>query len=221
MEIEDETLGFLNQIPRQMINHLKARGGALDFADTKTLLAERDAEWDVSEKTPKYFNGVEQAIMSLTQAGINSDLNEQRDMARYYFKSSGEFNAAVWEWENKPTVNKTWTNIKTFISTEYACKNKQKKLTTKQFRANVMEEQAEAMEELIATLTKNYTQQIEMLIKNTTEAMKGTMQLIKKKCQNFQSSQMIPEKQRKRNAMRNIGNMTRHQYVIMAIKNIH
>jgi hypothetical protein len=42
-----------------------------------------------------------------------------------------------------------------------------------------MEEQAGATEELIATLTKNHTQQIEMLIKNTTKAMKGMMQLIK------------------------------------------
>ena len=52
MEIEDKTLGFLNQTPRprQMIDHLKARGGALDFADTKTLLTERDAEWDISKK---------------------------------------------------------------------------------------------------------------------------------------------------------------------------
>ncbi len=58
--------------------------------------------------------------------------------------------------ENKPTPNKTLTNIKTFIS-EYALKNKQNKITAKQFRANVMEEQAEATEELIATLTKNHT----------------------------------------------------------------
>jgi hypothetical protein len=179
MEIKGETLGFLNQMPRQMINHLTARGGALDFADTKTLLAERDAEWDISENPQTYFNRVEQAIKSLTQAGINLDLNEQRDIALFYFKSSGEFNAVVCKWENQPTVNKTWSNIKTFISTEYARENEQNKLTTKQFRANVMEEQAEATEELIATLTKNHTQQIEMLIKNTTEAMKEMIQLIK------------------------------------------
>jgi hypothetical protein len=34
LEIDDETLGFLNQMPKQMIDHLKIRGGALDFADT-------------------------------------------------------------------------------------------------------------------------------------------------------------------------------------------
>jgi hypothetical protein len=44
LEIEDETLGFLNQTPRQMIEHLRNRGGVLDFANTKTLLSERDTE---------------------------------------------------------------------------------------------------------------------------------------------------------------------------------
>ncbi len=43
-----------------------------------------------------------------------------------------------------------------------------------------MEEQVEATEELITTLTKNYTWQIDMLIKNTKEAIKEMMQLIKK-----------------------------------------
>jgi hypothetical protein len=62
LEIEDETIGFLNQTPRMMINHLKVRGGSLDFADTKTLLTERDAEWDVSEVPQIYFNPVEKAM---------------------------------------------------------------------------------------------------------------------------------------------------------------
>ena len=62
LEIEDERLRFLNQTPRLMINHLKARGGSLDFADTKTLLTERDAEWDVSEVPQIYFNPVEKAM---------------------------------------------------------------------------------------------------------------------------------------------------------------
>jgi hypothetical protein len=44
LEIEDDTLGFLNQTPRSIINHLRSQDGALDFVDTKTLLAERDAE---------------------------------------------------------------------------------------------------------------------------------------------------------------------------------
>jgi hypothetical protein len=106
-------------------------------------------------------------------------MNKRRDMALYYFKASGEFDAAVREWENKAAADKTWVNIKTFIATEYAREKKQNKLTAKQFKANLIEEQAKAMEELIATLTENHTCQMEALIKSTTDAMKEMMQLIK------------------------------------------
>jgi hypothetical protein len=132
-----------------MIGHLRNRGGALDFADTRTLLVERDTEWNVNKVPQLYFNRVEKAMRGLTRAGINSDLNERRDMALFYLKATGEFDAAVREWEAKPEADKTWTNIKSFISTEYAKENKQNKLTANQFKANAMEEQAEATEELI------------------------------------------------------------------------
>ncbi len=52
IKIEHETLGFLNQTPRQMLDHLVVQGGTLDFVDTKELLAVRDGEWNVSENTP-------------------------------------------------------------------------------------------------------------------------------------------------------------------------
>jgi hypothetical protein len=58
------------------------------------------------------------------------------------------------------------------------CQRKQTKHTTKNFKANMIEEQAEAMEELIAALTEKHTQQMETLIKSTTEAMKPMLSLI-------------------------------------------
>jgi hypothetical protein len=169
LKIEDETLGFLNQTPRQMLDHLHNRGGALDFADTKTLLAERDAEWNVSEVPQLYFNRVEKAMRGLTRAGINSDLNECRDMALFYLKATGVA---------KPAADKTWANIKSFISTECAKENKQKKLTAHQFKANAIEQQAEAMEDIIHALTEKHTEQMENLIKSLTEAMKKMMELM-------------------------------------------
>ncbi len=155
-----------------MLDHLCNRGGTLDFADTKTLLVERDQEWDASEVPTLYFNQVEKAKKQLTRAGIQSDLKEQADMALYFVKISGEFDAAVREWESKPTAQKTWAYIKTFVSTEYSKANKQNKLTAKQFRANAVEEQAEATKEIIAQLSEAHTHQMETLIKSTTEAMK-------------------------------------------------
>jgi hypothetical protein len=49
-----------------MITHLRNQGGALDFADTKTLLAERDQEWDASEVPTLYFSRVEKVMKQLT-----------------------------------------------------------------------------------------------------------------------------------------------------------
>ena len=134
IEVEHETLGFLNQTPRQMLDHLLARGGALDFADTKELLAKRDGEWNISKNPQLYFNRVEKVVKGLLWNKITSDPNEQRDIALfYYLKATGEFDTAVREWEAKPAAQKMWANIKTFISTKYAKENKQNKLTVKQF----------------------------------------------------------------------------------------
>ncbi len=143
-----------------MIKHLCNRGGALDFADTKTLLSERDTEWNVSKVPQLCFNRVEKAMRGLTWAGINSNLNKHRDMALFYLKATGKFDAAIREWEAKPAADKTWVNIKSFLLTEYAKENKQNKLTAKQFKANAIEEQAEVTEELINTLTENNTRQM-------------------------------------------------------------
>jgi hypothetical protein len=56
---------------------------------------ERDGEWNVNENPQIYFNRVEEAMKSLLQNGINSDLNKQRDMALYHLKATREFETAV------------------------------------------------------------------------------------------------------------------------------
>jgi hypothetical protein len=97
-------------------------------------------EWNVSKVPQLYFNRVEKAMRGLTRAGINSDLNERKDMALFYLKATGEFDAAVCKWKAKPEADKTWTNIKSFSPSKYAKENKQNKLTAKQFKANTIEE---------------------------------------------------------------------------------
>jgi hypothetical protein len=66
----------------------------------------------VSKVPQLYFNRVEKAMRGLTRAGINSNLNKRRDMALFYLKATGKFDAAVREWEAKPAVDKTWVDIK-------------------------------------------------------------------------------------------------------------
>jgi hypothetical protein len=136
-------------------------------------------------------------------------------MALYHFKVSGEFDAAVREWENNASADKTWSNIKTFISAENAHKNKQNKLTARQFKANAMEERVEATEDLIAVLTENHTRQIKMLIKCTTDAMKEMMHLVKIKPQCNQILRMCCHLKRKRK------NTMKGERAIIVVEGIH
>ena len=61
----------------------------------------------------------------------------------------------------------------------------------------MIKEQAEATEELIAVLTEKHTQQMEILIKSTTDAMKEMMTLINND-KKEPSSQPNNEKKKKR-----------------------
>jgi hypothetical protein len=133
-------------------------------------------------------------------------------MVLYYLKASGEFDAAVREWEQRPAGQKMWKNIKTFISTEHAKENKQTKLTAKNFKANMIEEQAKAMEELIVALTENHMHQMETLIKSTTDAMKEMMSLIKneQKAPNNQSNDEKKKKQEKKHKWYNDAPICKH-----------
>ncbi len=70
--------------------------------------------------------------------------------------------------------------------------NKQGKL----FKANLIEEEANTMEELIATITENHSKQIKSLIKSTTEAMKAMLTLIKNK-NKYSNGQSNDEKKKK------------------------
>ena len=142
-------------------------------------------------------------------------------MALYYFKNTGENDAAFREREAKPVAMKTWANIKLFMSTEYAKESQQNKQSAKQLKANAIEEQAEATEELIANLTEAHTSQVESLIKANTEVMKEMMSLLKDKptLQPIQPNQQM--KRRKRRERKGKRNLTMHQSVNTVERNTH
>jgi hypothetical protein len=144
-------------------------------------------------------------------------------MALHFLKASGKFDPVVREWEQKPAAQKTWANIKTFISLEYAKENKQNKLTAKKFRANNIDKQAKATEELIAALTKNHTRQMKTLIKSTTDTMREMMSLIKNN-QQVPNNQQAPNNQsnneKRRRGKKSARNTTRYLFANIAERNI-
>ena len=56
LEIRDEGIAYLNVTPLQMLTHLRARWGSMDFVDITALMAECDAPWNAAEVPTKYFN---------------------------------------------------------------------------------------------------------------------------------------------------------------------
>jgi hypothetical protein len=87
--------------------------------------------------------------------------------------------------------------------TEYAKENKQSKLTIENFKADMIEEQAKATEELIAVLTEKHTQQMETLIKSTIKAMKEMMSLIKNDKKEPNSHSKLKRRRSKKKGTRN------------------
>ena len=93
---------------------------------TRRNSSQKEVQNGTEVKSPKCTSTVsKKAMQQLQRAGIASDLNKRRDMALYYLKATGEYNPAVCEWENKATADKTWPNIKIFISNKYVTENKQ------------------------------------------------------------------------------------------------
>jgi hypothetical protein len=98
---------------------------------------------------------------------------------------------------------------------DYSKENKQNKLSAKHFKANAIQEQAEATEELIATLTEAHTRQMETLVKTMTDAMKEMMLLLK---ENKPPTNKQLMRKRKRNATKRKRSTTTHLFVRIAGK---
>ena len=174
LELKVPGIAYLNVTPLQMITHLRTRWGAMDYVDINALMAECDATWDATEVPTKHFNRVDKARRQLARANIQIDERAMMVKALKAFKDTGDFDAAIREWEARPTATQTYSNLKIVMCTEYAKLNRQDATTAKatgHASANMVEEFAQATEELVAELTEKHAKQIEALIKVNNDAM--------------------------------------------------
>ena len=89
---------------------------------------------------------------------------------------SGFFNAAIREWEQKPESEKTWENIKVFISDEYCKAQKRGGLTAKQAGFGA----ANAIQEALSDVTKDQAN-LAMNVVDALKEMKLTIAELQKK----------------------------------------
>ncbi len=91
------------------------------------------------------------------------------------FKNAGNYDAATHEWEARLAATQTYANLKVVMCTEYSKINRQDSTTARAtihaLVNNVVEEMAQATEELVVELTKKHTKQVETLIKANNKAI--------------------------------------------------
>jgi hypothetical protein len=91
------------------------------------------------------------------------------------FKDAGNFDPAIREWEARPMAAQTYANLKVVMCTEFAKLNRQDATTARATGHasvhNVVEEMAQATEELVAELTEKQGKQVEALIKSNNKAI--------------------------------------------------
>jgi hypothetical protein len=132
-------------------------------------MTECDSVWSPAEVLTKYFNCIDKAQQQLAHANVQIDESAIMLKALKSFKDDGNYNAPIQEWEARPTTTQTYAKLKTVMSTEYSKLNCQDAVTaraTGYALANVVEEFAQATDELVAELTKKHLMQIEALVKS-------------------------------------------------------
>ncbi len=91
------------------------------------------------------------------------------------FKDAGDFDAAIREWEAIPMATQTYANLKVVMCVEFSKLNRQVSTTARvtghTSAKNIMEEMAQATNELVAELIERHTQEIKSLIKSNNDAM--------------------------------------------------
>jgi hypothetical protein len=157
-----------------MMTHLGMQWGTLDFVDINALMIECDSVWSPAEVPTKYFNCIDKARRQLACANVQIDKRAMMLKALKSFKDAGDYNALIWGWEARPAATQTYANLKTMMSTEYSKLNCQDAVTaraTGYALAIVVEEFAQATEELVVELTEKHSKQIKALIKSNNKAM--------------------------------------------------
>lgn len=135
LELKQGVFGYQKVTARDMLDHLRKRGGEMDHNDILKIRKERDEPWNGIETPAAYFARVEKNVKLLalaTPTPITTDMTEQMMSVLNAFAETGQFDAAVREWERKPTSEKTWANIKVFINDEFCKAKKSGVLTAKQ-----------------------------------------------------------------------------------------
>ena len=181
-EVRNPHVGFNHLMPIDLLTHLEAVGGELDFMDVTELQAELLKPWDQVEAPTTLFERQDKIEKQLVKAGIPAQHELRLATSLCWFQQSGEFNSALELWEAKPTANKTLSAFRVYIQKEFAKRTKRDKQTANSAGrgiANAVNEEvlnALAMAEIVNAVQAQNNAQMEKMM----EMFKASMEAMTK-----------------------------------------
>ena len=130
-ELESETMGFNHRSPHELLEHLRKVGGTLDHMDVTELFSNLQKAWDCIETPAAFFARGDKYERQLEKAGQAKNPELRLAFALATFEASGEFDAALRDWEKKKKSDKTFAKFRVFMQQEFGQHHKHNKSTAK------------------------------------------------------------------------------------------
>ena len=149
----------------------------MDYVDITALVGGmRSTPWSAAEVPEKYFNRMDEARRQLARSQVQVDERAMVAKALKSFKDAGDYDARNSRMGGQACSNaQTYANLRTLMNTEFTKLNRQDSTTARATGHasvnNIVEEMAQATEELVAELTERQGKQVETLMKSTTDAL--------------------------------------------------
>ena len=198
-EISDEVMEFQNVSILEMLDHLGARGGEIDYIDIQEIKKERDAPWNTNEHIVKYFSNTDRAVKRLKRSKVDTSEKELMSNALYTIKESGEMERALEDWDKKPEAERTWKECKNYFSRKYADRRKHKSIEAKQAgfgSANQAQETSDQeliectdqLKEALQQMTSSESSELKKIIERQEKMLEANQQLMQQIVQNMGKS---------------------------------
>jgi hypothetical protein len=124
-------LGFTNVTPLELHEHITLIAGELDYFDETDCLNSLLTPYESTENPATYFARNDKIEKQLTEAGYGDQSKQRLAIALTSFKSSGEYDAALREWDQRTAANKTFKEFRKIIVDEFTKHERRNKSTAK------------------------------------------------------------------------------------------
>ena len=141
--LRDARLGFTNVTPLELLEHITRIAGELDYFDETKCLNSLLTPWEPTENPATYFARNDKIEKQLTEAGYGDQSKLRLAIALTSFKSSGEYDAALREWDQRTAADKTFKDFRKIIVDEFTKHERRNKSTAKSVKFGIANQATE------------------------------------------------------------------------------